>query len=312
VLRDAKGEQRLYGVFAQDSWDITERVGIYLALRYDGWQNLNASRLEQQSGGTSTLTEFPRRTADQLSPKAGLLLRPFEWLTLRAAGYRAFRAPTLNELYRPFQVGTIRTDSNANLGPETLEGAEVGLEVTTPGGLDARATGFWNALDDPVTNVTTGPITRQRQNLGEARIRGIETEAGWRFARNWLTMGAYTFVDSRVADAPGQPQLVGNQLPQDPRHRASLSMSFDDPRLVTVNLQLRYLGAQYEDDLNTLKMGEALLVDLFATWHLTRFVDLFAAVENLFDKVYLVGRSGVDTVGQPRFIHGGIRIHTKS
>jgi outer membrane receptor protein involved in Fe transport len=308
IGRDAKGEQRLYGVFVQDVWDPTERIGVSLAVRYDGWQNLNARRVDQQSGGTATVSEFPRRREDQLSPKAGLRLRPLDWLTIRGAAYRAFRAPTLNELYRPFQVGTVRTDSNADLGPETLRGAEAGLEVATPIGVGLRATGFVNQLDDPITNVTTGPNVRQRQNLGQARIRGIETDAGWRLARHWVASAAYVLVDSRVIDAPGQPQLVGKQLPQDPRHRASASLAFDDRRLLTANVQLRYLGVQYEDDLNTLKMGQALLVDLFATWHVTRVVDVFAAIENAFDKVYLVGRAGVDTVGQPRFIHGGLRI----
>jgi outer membrane cobalamin receptor len=87
-------------------------------------------------------------------------------------------------------------------------------------------------------------------------------------------------------------------------------MAFDDRRLLTASVQLRYLGAQYEDDLNTLEMGEALLLDLFATWHVTRLIDVFAAIENAFDEEYLVGRAGVDTIGQPRFIHGGLRIRT--
>ncbi len=37
-------------------------------------------------------------------------------------------------------------------------------------------------------------------------------------------------------------------------------------------------------------------------------VELVFAVENLLDKQYLVGRAGVDTVGQPRFVHAGIRV----
>jgi iron complex outermembrane recepter protein len=312
VLRDATGEQLLYGALAQDVYDVTQALAVSGAVRYDRWINLNARRIDNLRSGAARPTSFARRAEEQVSPKIGLRLRPLDWFIVRAAAYKAFRAPTLNELYRPFQVGTIRTDSNANLGPETLKGGEAGLEIGTPLGLSARATGFWDNLENPIVNVTT-PATapnRQRQNLGTARIRGVETEAGWRLANDWLATAAYTFVDSRVTDSPGQPQLVGNQLPQDPRHRASASLAFDDPRLLTANVQVRYLGAQYEDDLNTLKMGEALLVDLFATWHLTRIVDLYGAVENVFDKVYLVGRSGVDTIGQPRFIHGGVRIRS--
>src|SRR5467141_3591146 len=145
----------------------------------------------------------------------------------------AFSASTLNELYRPFQVGTVFTQANENLGPETLVGGEAGVDVRSPFGLGARLTAFRNELKNPITNVTVGTNLRQRQNLGQARIQGIEADAGWRFARNWLVTAAYTLAKSRVTDAPGQPQLVGKQLPQDPKHRTSFSLSFDDPRSFT-------------------------------------------------------------------------------
>jgi outer membrane receptor protein involved in Fe transport len=310
LVRQAGGEQRLYGIFAQDVYDVAEALQVSLALRYDRFETLNGNRREELGDGSSTLVEFPRRSGDQVSPKLGLLARVAEWLALRGGAYRSFRAPTLNELYRPFQVGTVRTDANENLGPETLQGAEAGLDLVLPAGATVRATGFWNELRDPIVNVTTGTNLRQRQNLGRARIRGVEADAGWRFARAWTATAAWTWVDPTVTEAPGQPQLVGKQLPQDPRHRASLSLAFDDPSLVTANAQLRYLGSRYEDDLNTLPMGAVLLVDLFASWHATRNLDVFLAVQNLLDERYLVGRAGLDTVGQPRFIHGGLRMRS--
>ncbi len=309
VQRDASGTQWLYGVFAQDVYDVSDAVAVDLAVRYDRWDNTDASLTTRTAGGSTTFVGFPRRSDDQVSPKAGLRLRPLDWLTLRAAAYRAFRAPTLNELYRPFQVGTVLTQANENLGPETLKGAEAGFEVAAPYALTVRATGFWNEMDDPITNVTIGTNRRQRQNLGQARIRGIEAEADWRFARVWLATAAYTYVDSKVTQAPGQPQLVGKELPLDPKQRASVSLAFDDPRLLSAVVQVRYVGQQYEDDLNTLPMGDFVLVDLSVSPRVTANVDVVLAVENLFNKEYLVGRAGVDTVGQPRYIHGGVRVH---
>jgi hypothetical protein len=40
------------------------------------------------------------------------------------------------------QVGTVLTQSNENLGPETLVGGEAGLDVRSPFGLGARLTAF--------------------------------------------------------------------------------------------------------------------------------------------------------------------------
>ncbi len=308
LRRVAGGEQRLVGVFVQDVYEISPAVEVTAALRYDYWENVDASRFERLGSGATTAVGFPDRDDDEVSPKVGARIRPIDWLTLRASAYRAFRAPTLNELYRPFQVGQVRTEANEDLGPETLVGAEAGIEAAAPFGVTLRLTGFWNELDDPITNVTITPTARQRQNLGEARIQGAEVEAGWRIARLWLATAAYTYVDAEVTKAPGQPQLVGKALPQDPRHRAILSLTFDDPRLLTATAQARYLGPQFESDTNTLPMGGYAVVDLSASRMITRNIGIFIAAENLFDKTYLTGRPGVDTIGQPLFIHGGVRV----
>src|SRR5437667_4841172 len=160
VSRDARGEQRLYGVFAQDVYDASEAVQLSLTLRYDRWDNVDASRVEHLSDGSTKPTRFAGRSDSQVSPKAGLRVHPIDWLTLRASAYRAFRAPTLNELYRPFQVGTVFTQANENLGPETLVGGEAGVDVKIPLGLGARLTTFRNELKNPITNVTVGQNLR--------------------------------------------------------------------------------------------------------------------------------------------------------
>ena len=109
--------------------------------------------------------------------------------------YRAFRAPTLNELYRPFQVGTVMTAANAALRPEVLWGGELGPQLVV-GTLVARATGFWNEISDPIFNATLAMpapdgATRMRQNLGQARVAGVELETSWRPFAAWTAIRAF-------------------------------------------------------------------------------------------------------------------------
>ncbi|MCX5731188.1 MAG: TonB-dependent receptor [Deltaproteobacteria bacterium] len=308
VQRNVGGNQQLYGVFAEDVYDVSKVVQVVAALRYDFWQNTNGSRYLQLGDLSTSTTDYPNRNASQVDPKVGVNVRPLDWLTLHAAGYHSFRAPTLDELYRSFQVGTILTNGNPALSAETLWGAEVGFTVSAPKGFTLGVTGFWNEMYDPIANVTIGTNLREKQNLGQARIRGIEASAAWRFAPFWSVAGSYVFVDARVTEAPAAPQLVGNQLIQDPRNRANLTLAYDNPSLVTVSAEGNYIGMQYENDINTLPMGEVYLVNVFAAWHATKFLDVYVAVQNLFDRLYVVGRAGIDTVGQPRFIHGGVRL----
>jgi iron complex outermembrane recepter protein len=324
VQQNSGGKQQLYGVFAQDVYEVTDAVELVAALRYDSWANTDGTLSQALgSGMNAPMVNYANRTDGQLDPKLGLRVRPLPWLAFRTAAYKAFRAPTLDELYRSFQVGTIKTFGNASLGPETLWGVEAGLDFVLPKGLTLRATGFWNTVDNPIVNVTCpaapgaplgtpgtnciGP-NAQKQNLGQANIPGVEASLDWRITAHWYITAAYTFVDSRVSTAPGNPQLVGKQLPQDPSRRANVSAGFDDPTLLTIGAQLNYIGLEYEDALNTLPMAQVFLVNIFAAWHINPTLDVFFGIENLFNTEYLVGRAGVDTVGQPRFIHGGVRL----
>ncbi|MCP3139597.1 TonB-dependent receptor [Pyxidicoccus xibeiensis] len=312
-VRAAGGTQASGGLFLQDLYTVSPALELSAALRLDAWRNTGGEQRVERASGAVETTGFEDGAEQQLSPRLGLRLRPVEWLTLRASGYRAFRAPTLNELYRPFQVGTVLTAANAALRAERLWGAEAGVEAEATRSLTARVTGFWNVLDAPITNVTLAePLpdgaTRQRMNLGQARVRGVEAGLDWRLSRQWTALFAYTFVDPTVTRAPGQPELVGKQLAQDPRHRGTALVSFDEPSLFTATVQLRVTGPQYEDDLNERGMGGYAVVDVAASRHLFWKVDGFAAVENLFDREYLAGRAGVDTLGPPLTARVGLRL----
>lgn len=314
LAREAGGEQQFAGAFVQDLYDPSPALELMGALRLDGWKNLHASQRTENGLAQETTAPFENRSEQQLSPKLGARYRPVDWLAFRSSAYRAFRAPTLNELYRPFQVGTVLTAANAQLSAETLEGVEAGVELSEAR-WTARATGFWNRLDQPITNATLEtPLPdgsqRQRQNVGQARIRGIELDAGVRFARMWLLTAAYTFVDSSVTRSPGTPQVVGKDLAQDPAHRASAALTFDDPNLVTGTLQIRFVGPQFEDDLNTLPMAGFAIADLAISRRIASNLEVFAAAENLFNHSYVVGRAGVDTIGQPFTVRGGFRLRT--
>jgi hypothetical protein len=47
---------------------------------------------------------------------------------------------------------------------------------------------------------------------------------------------------------------------------------------------VRYVGEQFENDLNTLPMGDAWLTDVAASWQATPRIEVYVAVENLFDE----------------------------
>jgi iron complex outermembrane receptor protein len=180
-------------------------------------------------------------------------------------------------------------------------------------------TGYWNDVKDLVANVTlttrlpdcpVGTTCRQRQNLDLARVRGIETELEARLARDWRVIASYLYADARVVDSPQQPDLEGKRLAQVPEHAAALSLRYNNPAIVAAALSARYVGEQYEDDLNTLPLGSYVVFDVALSRALTKWSEVFVAIENIFDRTYSTGRTseGVVSIGAPRFIRGGLRL----
>ena len=110
IVRTAGGEQRFAGVCVQDSIRASRALELMAAVRVDGFELRDGIR--DVSGET---TRFTDRRELQASPRIGALYRIHEALALRGSIYRAFRAPTLNELYRPFQVGTVMTAARDRL-----------------------------------------------------------------------------------------------------------------------------------------------------------------------------------------------------
>ena len=299
VARQAFGEQRQAGIFAQGLLDPLSWLRVQAAARLDYWHNLGGVRHEVPATGEPRDVDLPDRTDVAISPRLGVLAQAVPGLALRAAAYRSFRAPTLNELYRPFQAGPVRTDANPSLGPETLLGAEAGFDTRW-----LRVTFFLAKLEDPIVNATVGPNLQQRQNLGSARVRGVEVQAFWTpFPVLRLSLG-WTFTDARLTSG----DLAGRLLPQDPRHRIAAAVSFADPRWVSVDLGFRWMSDQFEDDRNQLRLPGFAVVDVQVARQFAPGWELFVAAENLLDRRYLVGlQGGVATIGQPLFLRTGLR-----
>jgi outer membrane receptor protein involved in Fe transport len=325
--RWAGGEQTFAGVFVQHDRTLAPGWRVQLGARGDYWRNHIGHRreLDQTSGATLRDETFAPREGGEFSPGLGLVWQTTEWLRWRGAAYRAFRVPTLNELYRPFRVGNVITEANPALDVETLEGAELGANLAL-GRFRFAVTGFVNELHDAVANVTlgVGPATipgigfvpaggagRQRRNLDEVRVRGIELSARWQATSALVFRGDYLFSDATVTRAaPPATGLAGLRLAQVPRHTVTAGGDWQPHDRWRLRAQLRHVSSAYEDDANTLRLAPATTWDVRAAYALgrNRAGELFVAVENAFAESVETGRDANGRVdyGLPRYVHGGI------
>ena len=233
------------------------------------------------------------------SPHGGLAAATGRF-RFRGSVFRAFRAPTLNELYREFRAGNASTLPNAALKPETVFGAEAGMDFISENNRFS-VTAFRNDLSGLITNVTlsSGPqgIIRQRQNAADALSRGVEAN----FVQRWRAFSfdaAYLYADARY--------VTGLRVPQIPRNQGSSRLTWTGKRTV-VSAGLLAYSLQFEDDLNQFPLPGFAAAQLYARQVLWGGVSAVAAVENAFDRQYLVGFTPTPNIGPPRLWRAGLQ-----
>ena len=323
-LRFAGGETIAGGAYLEAS----QTFGPWLVTggaRLDGWGDLAGHRLEFATAtGAATVVQRPADRSGVLPTARFAVRRDFgSDLYARAATYVGFRPATLNELDRPFRVGSDVTEANPDLRPERLYGAEVGVGGTG-GGVEWSATGFYNRLDDAVINATVrqGPFLDavegfipaggtlfQRRNVDRIDAWGVEASA----RRDWGRIGgrlAADYTDAEVVGGASAPTLTGLRPAETPRLSVTAGASWRPLDRLTLLAEARYESARFDDDLNTRRLAPGGTADLRADVRVTRAVSVFAAAENLFDAAIQTGRTADNTVsyGPPRLIRVGVTV----
>jgi outer membrane cobalamin receptor len=234
-----------------------------------------------------------------VSPNAGAALGLRNW-RLRASGYKSFRAPTLNELYRNFRVGNAETLANSDLKPEGLVGVEAGADWYREN-TRISFTLFHNDLNDLIDNATLRTtrtlILRERENFPSALSRGIEAGVHQQW-RHWSADAGYQYADARLA--------TGQMIPEIPKHTGTAELTFA-AKGTRVSGGLRAYSLVFDDDLNQFLLPGFATLGATAQQHLVRNLSAVAQVDNFLDRTYLVALTPNPNIGSPRLWRVGLR-----
>ena len=325
--RLAGGRTLVAGGYVEASW-ISGPWLVTGGGRIDGWWSQNGHRVETDTtSGAVTFQDHPAdRSGAVPSGRVGIKRDLGEGLYVRAAGYTGFRPPTLNELYRPFRVGNNITEANSALKPERLYGAEAGFGGQS-GALTWSATGFYNRLEDAVTNVTVGvgPGTfaafpdagfiaagatlAQRQNAGTIKAEGVEAEAAYRLSPALGLRAAVDYTHAEVDGGAAAPQLTGLRPAQAPRFTATAGVDWRPLERLGLHGDLRYESTRFDDDLNTHPLKPGTTVDARADWNFSRNVAVYVEASNLFDdRIQTANTSGLLSYDAPRIVRAGFSV----
>jgi|GEM_PF-585340 len=262
--------------------------------RYDLYRYGDTTIHDVASGGEPIAGAALDKTA--FSPRLGLR-RQFGGTLLSLNVGTGFVPPTPQQLYYEDITDSAQFLANPDLKPQRSVTWDVGLRQTL-GGMQLGVTLFHSRWEEKlgVMIVDYGdPVKRQWRNIGKAEAQGVELELEGRLREHWNIAFNYTFNYTRIIEDQATPDLVGNELPGMPRHKANLVFTYEAAG-ITGRMALRYMGAAYTDERNTVVdaagyrwlKDEYAVVDLSAT---RRFgaARLTLAADNLFDEIYMTG-----------------------
>lgn len=315
--RRAGGQVLIAGLYGEgsvdwDAWQLTAGV------RGDYWATGQGHLLQYalSTGAITMDTHYAGRDGAVPTARVGLKRTFWDNDYIRAAAYSGFRVPSLNEFYRPFRVGNNVTEANATLSPENLYGAEIGF------GQDLAlfkwdVTGFYNQIHNAVANVTIGTvycgttacgILYQRQNAGDVDAVGVEGDASAEVTDTLALRGAFSITDARFQD--NAHNLAGKRPAQSPRFVTTAGLAWTPLPDWQFGGDVRWVGAEFEDDLNQYRLGAALVADVRAEWRFRSNLSLVGEIDNVTDVAVNTGETSFQANGEPVISLGAPRTYS--
>ena len=286
----SSGNTKTHAVYIQDKWQITPEWALTLGARQEHYEVYDGA-----NQNTTNLARYEDRSRNTFSPKLSLSFEPMPAWGFRAAFGKAYRFPTVTELFQQITDNNTIVTNNPNLKPEEIYSAEITAERRFVNGL-ARASLFredrYDALISQTNISRIGTSSTYIQNVDHVRIHGIELATEWNniMIPKLDVLANATLIDSEILKNDAAPSFINKNLPRIPRQLYKAVATYRVSEDFTMSLAARYSGRQFiqldNSDINPETYQGAsrfLFVDAKANY---KFKDRWTAslgVDNIFN-----------------------------
>ena len=264
------------GAFVQDEIALGDRWVVTPGLRADWIKAQTDGHPRHQLTGEETTT------SSAMSGNLGLLYKVSNEINLYGNVGRAFRSPTLLELYfyGPHDVGNDIGDPD--LDPETSWNFDIGLK-TRSDRLQTMISAFYNMVDDYIVKENQGDGNYRYMNYAEVSLYGAEVALDYELGRGFSTFASVSYVR-------GENDDTGEDLSSIPPLKGYYGVRYEAALGVTNRFWMELAGLTASDQDKTgpnerktdgYTRGDARVgIDFDKTW------SIVGAVENFTDKLY--------------------------
>lgn len=299
-----------YGLYFSNTLDLTSRLALTLGGRYNIAKIELADQLGDDLNGRHLFTRF--------NPLAGATYKLLPGLWVYGGYSEANRAPTPAELAcadpaRPCLLENFLV-SDPPLKQVVSHTVESGIKGQAGVGYDPHAQGpagrlewslglFRTLSTDDILSVASNIQGRGFfLNAGDTLRQGVEASIIYRSAR-MLLYANYAFVDATfrspirlsspnnpAADADGDIDVQpGDRIPSIPRHRLKAGFDYLLTPEWKFGMDVVGVGSQFlrgDEGNDNLQLPGYAVVNLHSSYQLTKNVQIYGLVENLFDKQF--------------------------
>lgn len=178
------------GIFLQDEISFTPRFDAILGARYSRF-DADGSLLNNQLGFSGS----------KLTTSANALYRLTSHWNLVGGIAQGYRAPNMEDFFG--RVDFVSEIPNTQLKPEKSINREIGLKYYSEK-TSADIFLYEADYDDLIVRTTVSPGVRQRQNIRQATIRGVETGIKHALDQHWSAAANLTYTRGKDQDS-GRP-----------------------------------------------------------------------------------------------------------
>ncbi len=310
------------GLYALDAFDVTDRLTVSAGGRFN---DANIDLQDQIGSSLNGAADYMR-----FNPMIGGTFKITPEVSAYAGYSEANRAPTPLELgcadpIHPCILATFLV-SDPPLQQVIAKTVEAGLRGSHSLSVNSSVSwklGVWRTdLSNDIENIPDPFQTGfgYFQNVGSTRREGIEAQVGYKTDKlnfvasysyinatylNALTLGS----NSPYADANGNIYVSpGDTIPMVPHHRIKLLADYQVTPAFTIGGDVTIVSSQYYagDNSNQFQQLPAYWVaDLDASYQVTKNVQVYAKVDNVFNNHYYNYGTFFDTTNTPNFYNSG-------
>lgn len=287
------GKTQTQALFIQDAWKFASLWKLIAGARWEQWKAMDGSR----TLGTS-IVGYDGRSESNTSPKLALEYTPNDNWLFRGSLGKAYRFPTVSELFQGRVVGTSIVNNDPNLKPEDAFSKELSAERFFDSG-KLRLSVYEDDVKNVIfsqTNTTVIPNITNIQNLDRVRTRGAEISYdAQNILKNLDVIASIAYNQAITLENANNPATIGKRFYRIPLWRADLLATYHQTPALSYTVAVRYSGRQYNtldnSDNNPGTFGGTsnyTIYDVKINYQPIKTIKLGFGIDNITDQRYYV------------------------